>query len=187
VIIFSLLILLGFVVSIRSLTTRHLVTVIYLLTLFWYTFGCRIRYSTPVYGDDTVVTTPAAAPTFTEQVLKLIRAIFGSQPDGTLAGGGVAKAMAFNGLLFIPLGYLLLLWIPVLRQKRSGWVAAVLITAGVSIAVELTQAITGLGMADSLDTVANLIGGVIGIGMVKEYDPCVTEWMPVKDDILCGV
>lgn len=171
IVIFSVLILLAFHISLRSTPLRHLVTVIYLLTLFWYTFGCRMAITgVNVYGDDTLPAIPAPEPSLWEKIINLLKLIWGVQPDGTLAGGGVVKAMVMNGLLFVPLGYLLLLWIPVLRQKRSGWVAAVLITLAISISIELLQSITSLGMADWKDVIGNTLGGMIGIGMVRGYD-----------------
>lgn len=102
--------------------------------------------------------------------MQLIKTIFGSQPDGTLAGGGVGKAMVFNVMLFVPLGYLILLWISQLRKSRHGRVAAALICMGVSIIIEAVQSITGLGMADIKDVFSNTLGGLIGVLMVMGYE-----------------
>jgi hypothetical protein len=100
IVIFSLLILLAFYLSIRSTSLRHLVTVIYLLTLFWYTFGCRMAITgVPAYGEDIHPATPAATPSLWEKLFNVLKLIWGVQPDGTRAGGGVAKALVFNGLL----------------------------------------------------------------------------------------
>lgn len=170
VVIFSILILTGFWISVQSVTVRKVVTVVYLLTLFWYTFGCRMTTitGTPVYGSDPG---PAVAePTTWERFVQLIKTIFGSQPDGTLAGGGVGKAMVFNVMLFVPLGYLILLWISQLRKSRHGRVAAALICMGVSIIIEAVQSITGLGMADIKDVFSNTLGGLIGVLMVMGYE-----------------
>lgn len=133
-----------------------------------------------VYGDDTLPATPAPEPSLWEKLFKLLKLIWGVQPDGTLAGGGVAKTMVFKCLLFIPCGYLTAMYISHCGQTRSGensekesekkpWksaVAAVLIIATVSICIELLQSITSLGMADWKDVLGNTLGGMIGIGMV---------------------
>lgn len=165
--IFSILILLGFNLSTHSLTSRKLVTVIYTLTLLYYTLLCRIPtiLSTPVYGSDTtaVPTTPSTA----EKIWTVLKLIFGSQPDGTLAGGGVFVSIVMNGLLFVPCGYLLMIWFPQLRRRRG---AAVVIALAVSICIELLQEITGLGMGDWKDIIGNTLGAAIGIVMVERGD-----------------
>lgn len=172
-IIFSLLIIGGFHISLRSLTGKKIVTVIYTLTLLWYTFLCRLPLlSTPVYGSDTAPV-ETAEPTVAQQIWKAVATIFGSQPDGTLAGGGVFISTLFNCLLFIPLGFLLLLWIPKLREKRKGRIAAVAVCLLLSVVIECVQEVTGLGMADWKDVISNTLGAAVGVGMVMMYDRCV--------------
>ena len=61
-------------------------------------------------ADSTITTTPVTELSFAERLIEGVIAIFGPQPDGTLAGDGVVRAMTFNALLFVPMGYLLLLW-----------------------------------------------------------------------------
>ena len=155
--IFSILILTGFWISVQSVTVRKVVTVVYLLTLFWYTFGCRMTTitGTPVYGSDPG---PAVAePTTWERFVQLIKTIFGSQPDGTLAGGGWFPALVFNALLFVPMGYLL-------RCKKP-W-KTILICSAVSITIEILQELTGFGMFDWNDWIANSIGATIGVVLI---------------------
>ena len=157
VVIFSILILTGFWISVQSVTVRKVVTVVYLLTLFWYTFGCRMTTitGTPVYGSDPG---PAVAePTTWERFVQLIKTIFGSQPDGTLAGGGWFPALVFNALLFVPMGYLL-------RCKKP-W-KTILICSAVSITIEILQELTGFGMFDWNDWIANSIGATIGVVLI---------------------
>ena len=91
-------------------------------------------------------------------------AIFGPQPDGTLAGEGVVRAMTFNALLFVPMGYLILLWFRSLR--KNPWLV-VGICIAVSVGIELFQEWTGLGMADWKDVVSNALGGAVGVLIVK--------------------
>lgn len=91
VIIFSALILLGLTVSTRSIWLRKIVTVIYTFVLLWYTLLCRLPLftSVPVAAAITITTTPATELSFAERLIEAVIAIFGPQPDGTLAGDGV--------------------------------------------------------------------------------------------------
>ena len=111
-ILFSALILLGLHVSTRSIRLRKIVTVIYTFVFLWYTLLCRLPLftSVAVAADSTITTTPVTELSFAERLIEGVIAIFGPQPDGTLAGDGVVRAMTFNALLFVPMGYLLLLW-----------------------------------------------------------------------------
>ena len=167
VIIFSFLILAGFYLSVCSITARKVVTVIYTLTLFWYTFGSRMTSftGTPVYGSASSPANPAPS-SFWNQVGRLIVSVFGSQPDGTLAGGGWFPALVFNALLFVPMGYLLLLWFR--RLRKNTWLA-VGICMVVSVGIELLQEWTGLGMADWKDVLANVLGGAVGVLIAKAF------------------
>ena len=143
VIIFSALILLGFYISNRSIRMRKTVTVIYTFVLLWYTLLCRLPMftSVPVAADSTITTTPITELSIAERLIEAVIAIFGPQPDGTLAGEGVVKAMTFNAMLFVPMGYLLLLWFRRLRKRP--WLAVVIFIA-VSVGIELLQVWTGL-------------------------------------------
>ena len=129
-----------------------------------------------------------------EKVLQLLRAIFGMQPNGNLAGN-YREAFVLNVLLFVPLGYLVCLWLPsseardamatgtgsssvkadgpCLKEKRSveknrvkKGITTILICVATSITIELLQGITGLGMTDINDVIANTLGGCVGVGMV---------------------
>lgn len=166
VIIFSALILLGLHVSTCSIRLRKIVTVIYTIVLLWYTLLCRLPLFTPVpvAADSTITTLPATELSFAESLIEAVIAIFGPQPDGTLAGDGVVRAMTFNALLFVPMGYLLLLWFRSLR--KNPWLAVGICTA-VSVGIELLQEWTGLGMADWKDVLSNALGGVVGVLIVK--------------------
>ena len=117
---------------------RKIVTVIYTFVLLWYTLLRRLLVFTsiPVAADSTITTTPATELSLAERLIEAVIAIFGPQPDGTLAGDGVVKAMAFNAMLFVPMGYLPWLWFRRLRKRP--WLA-VLICTVVSVSVELLQ------------------------------------------------
>ena len=167
VIIFSALILLGFYISNRSIRMRKIVTVIYTFALLWYTLLCRLllfRSVPVVVADSTITTTSATEPSLVERLIEAVSAIFGPQANGTLAGDGVVKAMTFNAMLFVPMGYLLLLWFRRLRKRP--WLAVVICIA-VSVGIELLQEWTGLGMADWKDVVSNALGGAVGVLIVK--------------------
>lgn len=166
--IFSTLILLGLHVSNRSMQLRKIVTVIYTFVLLWYTLLCRLPLftSVPVAADSIITSTPAAELSYAERLIEAVIAIFGPQPDGTLAGDGVVRAMTFNALLFVPMGYLLLLWFR--RLRKNPWLAVGICTT-VSVGIELLQEWTGLGMADWKDVLSNALGGVAGVLIAKAF------------------
>ena len=166
IIIFSALILLGFYISNRSIRMRKFVMVIYNFVLLWYTLLCRLPMftSVPVAADSTITTTSATEPSLAERLIEAVSAIFGPQPDGTLASEGVVKAITFNAMLFVPMGYVLLLWFRRLRKRP--WLAIVICTI-VSVSIELLQEWTGLGMADWKDVVSNALGGAAGVLILK--------------------
>ena len=166
ILIFSLLILAGFYIFTHSLTGSKVVTAVYTFALLWYTLLCRLPMftSVPVAADSTITTTLARESSLAERLIEAVTAIFGPQPDGTLAGDGVVKAMTFNAMLFVPMGYLLWLWFRRLRKRP--WLAVVICIA-VSVGIELLQEWTGLGMADWKDVVSNALGGAVGVLIVK--------------------
>ena len=168
VIIFSTLILLGLCISTRSIRLRKIVTVIYTFVLLWYTLLCRLPLFTPVpvAADSTITTTPVTELSFAESWIEAVIAILGPQPDGTLAGDGVVRAMTFNALLFVPMGYLLLLWFR--RLRKNPWLAVGICTA-VSVGIELLQEWAGLGMADWKDVLSNALGGAAGVLIVRAF------------------
>ena len=174
VIIFSALILLGLYVSSYSIRLRKIITVVYSFTLLYYTFICRLPLftSVPVAADSTITTTSAKELPLAGRLIEAVVAIFGSQPDGTLAGEGVVKAITFNAMLFVPMGYVLLLWFRRLRKRP--WLAVVICTV-VSVSIELLQEWTGLGMADWKDVVSNALGGAVGVLIVKVSERWVSR------------
>ena len=106
-VIFSFFIILGFHISVRSIKGRATISIIYGFVLLYYTFLCRVHLIVTVFASDY----GHAAETLTtvEKVLQLLRAIFGMQANGNLAGN-YREAFVLNCLLFVPLGYLCLLW-----------------------------------------------------------------------------
>lgn len=65
--------------------------------------------------------------------------------------------IAFNVLMFIPLGFLLAIQI-----KKPWWIVLVC-----SLSIELTQLITGRGLFEASDIMFNTLGGCIGIALHK--------------------
>lgn len=200
IIVFSFFIILGFRISVRSIKGRATISVIYALTLFWYTLGCRWKITVDVAASDYGHT--AVTLTTGEKIWNVLRAIFGMQANGNLAGN-YTQAFVLNVLLMIPLGYLVCLWLldgdntsseardamatgtgsssvkadgPCLKEKRSveknrvkKGITTILICVATSITIELLQGITGLGMTDINDVIANTLGGCVGVGMVWAY------------------
>lgn len=106
-------ILTGFAISVRSTLARRTVTVIYTFALLWYTMLCRLPIftSVPVVADSTAPSVETVTPSTAEKIMSLIVSVFGLQPDGTLADGGVIRSLVFSAILFVPMGYLVLIWL----------------------------------------------------------------------------
>jgi len=68
-----------------------------------------------------------------------------------------------NVVLFIPLG----IFLPKLWKKLQTLRNVLLVTAGIILAVEITQVLTLLGRCDIDDLILNLIGAAIGYGIYK--------------------
>lgn len=191
--VFSFLILLGFQFSVLSRNLRKVISLIYGCVLVWYTFLCRIRLSVEVSASDyghTLTTSKSVA----EKIWSIIKAIFGMDASGHLAGI-YWQAVVLNVLLFVPLGYLVLLHFlygdgdtasseegkageatdkatterSVEKSCVKKSISAILICIAVSICIELLQGLTGLGMTDINDVIANALGGSMGVAMVWSY------------------
>lgn len=196
-IIFSFLILLGFRLSLRSKKGCAFVSVVYAVVLLHYTFLCRVKITINVTASDYgyAITTQRSVG---ESIWRIVKAIFGMDSSGHLAGV-YWQAFILNSYLFIPLGYLVLLWLlcgdstvpassvgrgsrDVITDGDSSHVNEVATTSqsekralakialrtemiciATSLAIELLQKITDLGMFDINDILANSIGGAVGI------------------------
>ena len=185
ILVYSFLIFLGFHFSTRSRGLRKVVSVVYAVVLLYYTFLCRIKITVDVSASDyTTITTSRSVA---EQIWQVIRAIFGMDSTGHLAGV-YWQAFVLNILLFVPMGYLVLLWMidgdsilysavntgsvdssPVKKESITRKnlshkaVVSILICIAVSTVIEIGQEITKLGMLDALDILANSIGGGAGV------------------------
>ena len=70
------------------------------------------------------------------------------------------EAFILNIMLFVPMGYLF--------GYKKTW-KTILICSAVSITIEILQEITGFGMFDWNDWIANSIGATIGVVMARMY------------------
>jgi hypothetical protein len=97
IIIFSFFIILGFRISVHSIKGRAITSVVYGFVLIFYTFLIRVKITVDVAASDyghTSVTMSTG-----EKVLQLLRAIFGMQANGNLAGN-YREAFVLN-VLFV--------------------------------------------------------------------------------------
>lgn len=165
-------------------------SVIYGFVLVFYTFLIRVRFIVDVAASDyghTITTQRSVG----ESIWRIVKAIFGMDSSGYLAGV-YWQASLLNILLFVPLGYLVLLHflcgdtktavssdssdcrvneVATTSQSEKRTLAKTvlrteMVCIDTSLAIELLQKITTLGMFDINDLLANSIGSCIGIGMV---------------------
>ena len=76
---------------------------------------------------------------------------------------GLARQIAMNVLLTVPLGLLLPL---LFYRAKHPYVWTVLIVLGLSVLTEVLQYLTRMGLCELDDLFDNLLGGLIGIGML---------------------
>lgn len=188
--VFSFFIILGFHISVCSIKGRGAVSLIYGCVLLYYTFLCRVHLTVDVAASDYghAITTQRSVG---ESIWRIVKAIFGMDSSGYLAGV-YWQASLLNILLFVPLGYLVLLHflcgdtktvgssdssdcrvneVATTSQSEKRTLAKIafrteMICIATSFVIEVTQKITKLGMFDINDLIANSIGSCIGIGMV---------------------
>ena len=159
---------------------------IYALTLFWYTLGCRWKITVDVSASDYghAITTQRSVG---ESIWRIVKAIFCMDSSGHLAGV-YWQAFILNSYLFIPLGFLVFLHllcgdtktaassvgrdvneVEATEESRTLAKSALrteMICIAISLAIELLQKITDLGIFDINDLLANSIGGCVGIFLV---------------------
>jgi glycopeptide antibiotics resistance protein len=159
-IVFLTFIILGFLLS-RS--SRHngcrtkafpAVLVIYLIALFYYTFLSRMELATTT---EAVVAT--SAPVVQHWWVNAAYEIF------RMKTSSYREAFILNIMLFVPMGYLL-------RTKR--WWSSLLICSAVSLTIEILQQLTGFGMFDWNDWIANTVGSLLGVLVLWTYQKITT-------------
>lgn len=170
-VIFSIMILIGFVLAVGSVRMWRTVSVVYVVTLLWYTLLCRLpSLILTIHAED--VSQPVTGSGGNNNVFMILKLIFGFQPDGNLEDNYI-HAFVLNVMLFVPLGYLILLWLIRYHENHMHTGKKVILTllsvCITSFCIECLQEITSLGMFDRMDLLANTTGGVIGICMVLLY------------------
>lgn len=70
-----------------------------------------------------------------------------------------------NILLFVPLGFLL----PLTGRRMQGWRAVTVVGAALSLVIELTQYVTGMGLCELDDLLHNTWGAFMGYQMFLAY------------------
>ena len=146
--VFLIFIVVGFILS-RHRKLYPIVTVVYLIALFYYTFLSRMELATTT---EAVVAT--SAPVVQHWWVNVAYEIF------RMKTSSYHEAVILNIMLFVPMGYLL-------RCKKP-W-KTILICSAVSITIEILQELTGFGMFDWNDWIANSIGATIGVVMARMY------------------
>lgn len=164
-IVFLTFIVVGFFLS-RKRKLYPVVCIVYLIALFYYTFLSRMELATTT---EAVVanSTPVVQHWWVNAAYEIFR----------MKTSSYHEAFILNIMLFVPMGYLL----PTIRTNHKGeqkstvngsvmrWWGSVLICSAVSITIEILQQLTGFGMFDWNDWIANTVGSAIGVIMIRIY------------------
>ena len=149
-----------------------IMTVIYFVALFYYTFLSRMD----IPGAVRIGTGSVHAVGQTHKGLVfVIRNFFNYFLRMQIYD--IRTAMGFNILLFIPFGYIIPTWISLMSKGNSRMhfaaIHKVMITGvlgmAMSAGIELLQKVTGLGMADMRDWICNATGIMIGAIVFMRY------------------
>lgn len=142
--VFLIFIIVGFLLS-HHRKLYPIVAVVYGIALFYYTFLSRMELATTTEAV-VATSTPVQQHWWVQAAYEIFR----------MKTSSYKEACILNVMLFVPMGYLL-------RTKR--WWKTILICSAVSITIEILQQLTGFGMFDWNDWIANTIGAVIGVAM----------------------
>ena len=151
--VFLIFIVVGFILS-RHRKLYPIVTVVYLIALFYYTFLSRMELATTT---EAVVAT--SAPVVQHWWVNVAYEIF------RMKTSSYHEAVILNIMLFVPMGYLL-------RCKKP-W-KTILICSAVSITIEILQELTGFGMFDWNDWIANTVESLLGVLVLWTYQKITT-------------
>lgn len=157
--VFLIFIFIGFLLS--RTKTYPIVAAIYGVALFYYTFLSRMELAT---STEAVVST---APVIQQHWwVNAAYEIF------RMKTSSYHEAFILNIMLFVPMGYLLMGSRCAGKNKRcvvknNRWWKTILICSAVSMCIEVLQEVTGFGMFDINDWVANTIGAAIGVAMMQ--------------------
>ena len=149
--VFIVLIIIGFLLVRRKKRPLTLiVTIVHSIALLYYTFFLRMEIVPAAVKVNSYSSAPAV-----KTWKSVLKEIF------VLRVYDFPQAFVLNILLFVPLGYL----IPSYFRKDRWW-QVVLIGLCASFAIEVLQKVTGCGMFDPRDILANTIGAAIGGAMM---------------------
>lgn len=101
---------------------------------------------------------PARAARVNLEPLRVLQRAVSFTDGFHIRSRGQLRIIVLNILLFVPFGYLL----PVLWKKADRWWKTVLLGFAASLAVELLQLVTRLGIFDVDDLINNTIGAGVG-------------------------
>ena len=163
--VFLIFIVVGFILS-RYRRLYPIVAAVYTIALFYYTFLSRMELATTT---EAVVanSTPVVQHWWVNAAYEIFR----------MKTSSYHEAFILNIMLFVPMGYL----IPTIRTNHKGeqestahgwgmrWLGSILICSAISITIELLQQLTGFGMFDWNDWIANSIGGCVGVLVLWTY------------------
>ena len=156
----------------RRISFIMIMTVIYFVALFYYTFLSRMDIPGAVrIGMGSVHTVEQTHKGFVFIIRNVFNYFFRMQVYD------IRTAMGFNILLFIPFGYIIPIWISWMNIRNNRMCVSVInkvMITGVfgmatSAVIELLQGITGLGMTDMCDWICNTAGVMIGIIVFVRY------------------
>ena len=149
--VFTVLIIIGFLLVIRNKKPLTIIlTIVYSIALLYYTFFSRMEIVPAAVKVNSYNSTPSV-----RTWKSVLKEIF------VLRVYNFPQAFVLNILLFVPLGYL----IPSYFRKDRWW-QVVLLGLCTSFAIEVLQKVTGYGMFDPRDILANTIGAAIGGAMM---------------------
>ena len=146
--VFLIFIIVGFLLS-QHRKLYPIVAVVYGIALFYYTFLSRMELATTTEAV-VATSTPVQQHWWVNAAYEIFR----------MKTSSYREAFILNIMLFVPMGYLV-------HTKHT--CRTILICSAVSICIEILQEVTGFGMFDGNDWIANSIGAVIGVVMVRMY------------------
>lgn len=163
--VFLIFIVVGFILS-RYRRLYPIVAVVYAIALFYYTFLSRMELATTTEAA-VANSTPVVQHWWVNAAYEIFR----------MKTSSYHEAFILNIMLFVPMGYL----IPPNIHRHKGeqkstahgsgmrWWGSVLICSAISITIEILQQLTGFGMFDWNDWIANTIGALVGVCMAWIY------------------
>ena len=93
--------------------------------------------------------------------------------DVTAGRGDSIKQVVLNIIMTVPFGYLF----PLTRRKEASFAKTVFYCFLMSFSIELLQPlINGIRASDITDIITNVLGGIIGYGLYRIFQP-ISDWL----------